>query len=117
MVQSHKPAHLQWAALQAIAAGSNAITLNNANTFTGAVSLSGTNVAINNSAALVLDTSTATGTFNATAGGAITQTTSGTLSVTGASSFNAGSNAVTLTNTGNTFTGAMSLTGSECCYQ
>jgi fibronectin-binding autotransporter adhesin len=49
------------------------------------------------------------GTFGATATGAITQT--GALNVTGASTINAGTNAITLANAGNNFIGVVNLTG------
>ncbi len=49
------------------------------------------------------------GTPTAAAGGAITQT--GVLSVTGTTGINAGAHAITLTDTGNVLTGAVSLTG------
>jgi filamentous hemagglutinin family protein len=88
------------------AVGQN-ITLDSANLFTGAVSLKGANVAVTDAAGLLLGTTTATGTFDATANsGNITQ--SGAISVTGASTFTAANGAnITLGNSANTFTGAV----------
>ena len=52
-----------------------------------------------------------TGNLTATAGGAITQTAA--LTVGGTSALNAGGNAITLTNAGNTLTGAISFNGTS----
>jgi filamentous hemagglutinin family protein len=60
--------------------------------------------------ALHLGTGTLTGNLGATAAGAITQEAGG-LSVGGTAGFNAGSGAITLTDAGNRFTGAVSLSG------
>jgi hypothetical protein len=89
------------------AVGQN-ITLDSANQFTGAVSLTGANVAVTNAADLILGTTTATGTLVATATGNITQ--SGAISVTGGSTFTAANGAnITLGNSANTFTGAVTF--------
>jgi autotransporter-associated beta strand protein len=110
-------------------AGPNAITLTSAgNDFAGAVSLSGGTTAINDSNALTLGilataalTATSSGALNLGSGtvggnlaaasnnGSVTQ--SGSLSVSGTSTVNAGSGSITLTNAGNDFTGAVSLSG------
>ena len=94
----------------AFAAGANPITLTNAsNDFTGAVNLTGSSAAITDANALALGTvSLGGGSLTANASGAITQT--GPITA-GASSFSAGANPITLTNAGNDFTGAVSLTG------
>ena len=100
-----------------INAGNGSILLSNTNNnFTGAVSLTNSgnnNVTLVNSDALVLGTSTVgSGTLNITADG-ITQ--SGAIiqaNNAGAATFNAGNNALTLNNAGNTFTGGVSLTNS-----
>jgi len=91
------------------AVGQN-ITLDSANQFTGAVSLTGANVAVTDAAGLILGTTTATGTLAATATtGNITQ--SGAISVTGASTFTAANGAnITLGDSANTFTGAVTFT-------
>lgn len=93
-------------------AGGNAITLiNTGNSFSGAVSLNGGATQITNSTALTLGGGIIQGDLVANASGPISQT--GALSVSGASTFNAGtSNAITLTNPGNAFSRAVSLTGS-----
>ncbi|MDC8770640.1 YDG domain-containing protein [Roseateles albus] len=96
-----------------LTAGSgNDITLTNAtNNFTGGVRVvSGRNVSLNDTDALVLGnangSSTISGTLTATASGAITQ--AGALAVTGASNLTAGSgNNITLTNAANNFTGGV----------
>jgi filamentous hemagglutinin family protein len=90
------------------AAGQN-ITLDSASQFTGAVSLTGANVAVTDAAGLLLGTTTATGTFAATATtGNITQ--SGAISFTGASTFTAANGAsITLGNSANAFTGAVTF--------
>ncbi|HEY4128082.1 MAG TPA: filamentous hemagglutinin N-terminal domain-containing protein, partial [Gammaproteobacteria bacterium] len=101
-------------------AGNGTITLTNtANAFTGAVSLSAGsgNVSIDNNKALVLDNISTTGNLvvvenNATAANAaITQAGGASISVGGTSSFDtsAGNGAITLANTTNAFTGAVSL--------
>ena len=68
------------------------------------------NATINDVNALVLGSSAVGGSLTVNASGAITQT--GAITA-GAGSFNAGSNAITLTNAGNDFTGAVTLTGSS----
>lgn len=97
-----------------ITAGSSYnVTLNNAaNNFTGGVRIvSGNNASITDANALVLGntdgTSTVSGNLTANAGGAITQ--AGALAVTGTTSLTAGTNDITLTNTSNSFTGAVSV--------
>ncbi len=81
----------------------NNITLDNANNFTGAVSVvSGNNVTLNDTNALVLGASTINGTLNVTANGALTQT--GALNVTGATTLASGAlNNITLNNAANNF--------------
>ncbi|CAJ0809556.1 hypothetical protein LMG19083_04962 [Ralstonia psammae] len=91
--------------------GTSAITLaNTGNAFSGAVSLTGSDATLANSAALTLGTSNLSGNLNATASG-ISQT--GAVNVSGTSTLNAGTSAITLANVGNTFGGAVSLTGSN----
>jgi hypothetical protein len=101
-----------------ISAGANSITLtNNNNDFTGAVSLNNSgpsDVAIKDTNAIVLGASSVgSGTLTVTADGTITQTGSITQAAgAGATSVGAGANAITLTNPGNDFTGAVSLSNS-----
>ncbi len=86
-----------------LAAGANNITLDNANNFTGAVSVtSGNNVTLNDINALILGASTISGTLGVTTNGALTQ--SGALAVTGATTVAAGiANNITLSNVANNF--------------
>lgn len=86
-----------------LTAGANNIALDNANNFTGALSVvSGNNVALNDVNALTLGASTVSGTLNVTSNGAITQ--AGALAVTGATTLAAGAaNNITLNNAGNNF--------------
>ncbi len=92
-------------------AGTADITLDNsANDFQGPLSLAGGTTKVTTAGALELD-AVNVGSLQATAGGAITQTASSSLTVGGASTFDAGTNAITLANAGNDFTGAVSLTG------
>ena len=101
-----------------INAGSGAITLSNlGNDFTGAVSLTNSgnnNVTLIDSNALNLGlVNIGTGTLNITAVG-ITQSVMMAEAITaGAATFNAGAGILTLGNTGNTFTGAVSLNNSD----
>ena len=93
-------------------AGANAINLSGSNDFVGPVSFSntgaGNNVTINNTAALILNTSSTDGNLIVTSNGnAISQT--GPLTVGGTSSFNAGAGAITLTDLGNDFQGQVTL--------
>ena len=100
-----------------INSGDGAITLNNAgNNFRGAVSLANTGantIAIRDAGALVLSsvsmTPTAAGGLAVTTNGALTQT-GAIVTGTGATTINSGNGAVTLTNAGNDFRGAASLT-------
>lgn len=102
--------HLTMFSSSSFDAGANAITLDNAsNIFVGAVALSGSNVKLTNTTLTGFDTSTVSGTLDVISNGAIIQT--GTLTVMGASSFDAGTNPITLTNAGNDFTGAVTATG------
>lgn len=86
-----------------LTAGANNITLNNANNFTGAVSVtSGNGVVLNDINALALGPSTISGALNVTTAGAVTQT--GPLTVTGTTTLAAGAtNSITLNNAGNNF--------------
>ncbi len=94
------------------AAGSGSdITLGNAaNDFTTVAITSGRNVTLNDVNKIDLGASTISGTLGVTAAGPITQ--SGALAVTGASSFAAGANGITLSNPGNTFGGAVTVNNS-----
>lgn len=87
----------------ALGAGA-AITLDQASTFTGAVSLAGTNVSITNTVATELDNVTATGTLSVTSGGDITNSAGGSISVTGIATLNAnaGADDILLNNGGTT---------------
>ena len=113
-------------------AGTGNVTLTNANnTFDGAVSASGNNIAltdagpltlgtdttsgnltVNSTGALNLGTSTVGGNLSANSGnGDVTQT--GALKITGTTGVNAGTGNVTLTHANNTFGGAVSVTGNN----
>ena len=99
-------------------ASTGTITLTQANAFTGAVTLSsGTGAAqLTDSTDTILAASTLGGNLTVTSSGAITQT--GALSVTGTSSFTVSSaNAMTLTNTSNSFTGAVTLSSGTGAVQ
>ena len=85
-----------------LAAGLNNIALDNANNFTGDVSvISGNNVTLNDVNDLTLGPSIIAGTLNVTTAGAVTQI--GALAVTGATMLDAGVNDIILTNGGNDF--------------
>ena len=95
--------------------GTNAaITLaNGSNAFTGTVTFTtdtGSNVSLTDTTALDLQSGLSVNDLVIVAGGAITQ--SGALTVAGTSSFTAGTNAITLTQAANDFTGAVSLSNS-----
>lgn len=97
--------------------GSAAVNLNQSNTLRGAVGLNTTGsgaVTLNNSIATKLGSSTlGTGTVSITSGGDLSQSAALTQSSgAGAVTVNAGSNAVSLTQAGNDFTGALSITSS-----
>jgi filamentous hemagglutinin family protein len=105
-------------------AGANAITLFNAgNSFTGSVKLTNTagDVQLQNGGALSLDNvSVGTGILTVQAGGAITQAVGATIAQAagaGTASFNAGANAITLFNAGNSFTGSVGLTNTAGAVQ
>ncbi|MGJ7484585.1 autotransporter domain-containing protein [Variovorax sp. LT2P21] len=122
---------LNVAGTTSIDTGVNAITLDNANNVFGStVSLVGGNTQIVASNALTLGTlatgnltasssgalnlgrGTVTGTLSTTSnGGAITQSASNPLAVSGTSNLDAGAGAITVTTSGNDFLGAVSLTG------
>ncbi|WP_199237401.1 hypothetical protein, partial [Azospirillum sp. TSH64] len=94
-------------------AGANAITLSNAgNALTGAVTLSnsGTNDASLTNTLATSFSGTVGRNLTVSSGGALTQ--SGALTVGGTSSFTAGANAITLSNTSNALTGAVTLSNS-----
>lgn len=92
-------------------AGANALTLTHAaNDFVGAVALTGSNVTLLDSNALVLDTSSVSGSLGVTTNGALSQL--GALSVTGGTALNVGlGNDVTLNAPANDFVGAVSIIG------
>jgi hypothetical protein len=100
------------AGLTTLAAGAaNDIILNDVtNTFSTVAIVSGNNVTLRDADALDLAASSVSGNLDVATGGAITQ--SGALSVAGTSSFNAGTNTITLGNAANDFVGAVSLTNS-----
>ena len=96
------------------ATGSDVSLSNTANDFSGAVSLTGKNVAVYDSTSLLLGPSTATGTFAATANtGNITQDASPALGldVTGVATFTANGTAanILLNNPTNAFVGGVSI--------
>ena len=92
-----------------ITAGANNITLDTAtNNFTGAVSVvSGNDVSLRDTNALVLGASTVSGNLTLQSGGTLTQT--GALAVTGTTGITAGANNITLDTATNNFTGAVSV--------
>ena len=94
-----------------VTAGTNDITLNRlGNNFGGAVQvISGNNVSLRDTDALLLGASASTigGNLTLQTGGALTQT--GNLLVTGTTSITAGANDVTLNNTSNDFGGAVTV--------
>ena len=77
---------------------------------TGAVTLTGAAVTLADTTATSIAGITATGALTLTSGGAITQ--SGAIDADSTTSVTAGANAITLTNAGNDFTGAVSLSNS-----
>ncbi|QNK01456.1 filamentous hemagglutinin N-terminal domain-containing protein [Dyella telluris] len=90
-------------------AAGGAITLGGSNQLQGAVSLAGGDTLINNVGPLIFGASTVTGALSASTGNAsITQI--GPLTVTGSSTFHAGTGAITLTGN-NQMQGAVSLVG------
>ena len=76
----------------------------------GSIDFAGANVSIKEGSAMELAASEATGTLTLEAAGAITQT--GAIDADSAANFVAGANAITLTNTVNDFSGAVSLSNS-----
>ena len=100
----------------AVNAGSGAVSLNIAGNNFGSVGATGGAVVIADVNALALDATNA-GSLFVTAGGAISQ--NGAVVVSGTTSANAGTNAITLTNAGNNFAnvgatgGAVSITDSN----
>ncbi|MFZ4858673.1 MAG: beta strand repeat-containing protein, partial [Desulfuromonadaceae bacterium] len=99
-----------------VTAGANAITLNNAgNALSGAVSLTNSganNAAVTNTLATTLGASTVGQNLILESGGTVGQVAGAALTVGGTSGINAGANAITLTNAGNSLSGAVSLTNS-----
>ena len=79
-------------------------------TWSGAVTLTGAAVTLQDTTATAIAGITSTGDLSVTSGGAITQT--GAIDADLASSFTAGANAITLTNASNDFSGAVSLSNS-----
>ncbi|MBI3515451.1 MAG: filamentous hemagglutinin N-terminal domain-containing protein [Proteobacteria bacterium] len=97
-----------------VAAGANAIALTQAaNSFTGAVALSNSganDVTLTNNRATALAAATVGRNLSLTSNGAVTQTAAAT--VGGTTTVSAGANAITLSQAGNAFTGAMALSNS-----
>ena len=79
-----------------------------ANTFTGAVGVTGSNASFTNTGATILGASTLTGNLTLTSGGAVTNNAK--LVIGGTSTIDATGNNLTLNNATNVFTGAMLLT-------
>lgn len=95
----------------ALAAGA-AITLDQASSYTGAVSLAGTNVSLINAViAVSLDTVIVTGTLTVSTTNDAISDAGGSISVTGIANFNAGTAAITF-NTGSTAFSTVQLTAS-----
>jgi hypothetical protein len=80
------------------------------NDLSGAVSLTGAAVTLNDVTATSIAGITATGALSLTSGGAISQ--SGAIDADSIASFTSGANAITLANAGNDFSGAVSLSNS-----
>ena len=94
-----------------VSAAGQTVTLDGAgNDVTGNVTLTGAAVTLVDTTATAIAGITATGALSVQAGGAITQ--SGAIDADSTSSFTAGANAITLTQGGNDFTGAVSLSNS-----
>jgi len=97
-----------------ITSASNATILVNQQAVTGGVSVNTSGVlghaTIVNTAGVLLGGSNVGGNLSVTAGGAITQ--NGALDVNGTTTLSASGHAITLTNTGNDFTGNVTATGS-----
>ena len=93
------------------AGAGNGITLDNANNFASVLITSGKDVTLNDVNGLILVASTVSGNLVITAGGAVSQ--SGALSVSGSTSLSAAGFDVTLSNSGNDFGGAVSVTGNN----
>ena len=91
-------------------AGPNAVTLANTNNDFNSIAVTGGAVSINDNNAVALDAIKATS-LTVTAGGAVTQVADKTLEVTGATSVDAGTNAVTLANTNNAFNSIAVIAG------
>ena len=101
-------------------AGANALTLatgagdatllNASNNFATFGVTNGNDVALRDANAINLAAANVSGTFSVTAGGALTQ--SGAITVGGAATLAAAANAITLTNPGNDFQGAVALSNS-----
>ena len=89
------------------------VTLDQAgNNFTGAVGVTGANVALVDASGIDLGASTVSGNLSVSASGAITD--SGNLAVTGTTTLAAGSaNNITLNSAGNNFTGAVTITSAN----
>ena len=95
-----------------ISASGQDVTLNSSNNnFTGAVSIIGKIVAVTDTNGIELGTSTVSETYTITAGGAVTESSGGTLRITGATTIAASSQNVTLNETANNFIGAVGITG------
>jgi len=92
-----------------LAAGTNDITLNTSTNDFGTVSSTGRNVTLVDATGLNLYTTTASGTLNVKAGGAITD--SGKIAVTGTTTLNAGTNDITLNSLTNDFSTVSSTGG------
>ena len=92
------------------AAGQSIELAGTGNDLTGAVNLTGAAVTLNDVTATSIAGITATGALSVTSGGAITQ--SGAIDADSTASFTAGANAITLTDAGNDFSGAVSLSNS-----
>lgn len=92
-----------------VSSNGNDITLDSANVLTGALTLSGNDITVNDTTATELTSVTASGGFTLTSGGAVTDT--GTVSVTGAASVsNSGAAVITLDSATNNF-GSISTNG------
>jgi hypothetical protein len=94
-----------------VSAASQTIDLSGTgNDLTGAVTLTGAAVTLEDTTATSIAGISATGALSVTSSGAITQ--SGAIDADSTAGFTAGANAITLTNTSNDFSGAVSLSNS-----
>ena len=94
-----------------ISASGQAVTLDQTASNFGTIAITGANVAVTDTNALILGAATVSGTYAITAGGALTD--SGTQEITGATTISASGQAVTLDTSTNNFAAAVGITGAN----